>query len=426
MKNIKRAAISGTVGIAISSGIVMLLMSILALFQNTFCEMHGYSAQAFSIAISVLSGGDIIAGLFIGKLIPTVGIKKLTIIASFAPLAAAAGIYFCGNLAATYAIALACGVLVGLVTPAVMNMYIGSWFDKGTGTMVSVAQIISKAASILLIPAATKLLLTMGKESALVVGAGMTVVSLIGAVFMKGMPSDYGVERVNLIEKDKKSGSSAAAEEVYDVQMPAAKLLTKLPAICALLMTFLCIVVSVMTSTYGVYMYDSYINNMEAASYYMAVRTVATLAFTLLFGILCDKIGIWKSILFYGALFAVSSVLGPIIGGKAGVLILACFSGTIVFSTMFIGIGLPLIVGYKNMPTFAGWAGALMSVGGMLGPVLAIALVNADGGAYNLLNYVAGAIVLVATLMCVYSISKRGRASMKAADEAWLAKSPKA
>lgn len=371
-------------------------------------------------------GGGIIAGLFIGKLIPTVGIKKLTIIASFAPLAAAAGIYFCGNLAATYAIALACGVLVGLVTPAVMNMYIGSWFDKGTGTMVSVAQIISKAASILLIPAATKLLLTMGKESALVVGAGMTVVSLIGAVFMKGMPSDYGVERVNLIEKDKKSGSSAAAEEVYDVQMPAAKLLTKLPAICALLMTFLCIVVSVMTSTYGVYMYDSYINNMEAASYYMAVRTVATLAFTLLFGILCDKIGIWKSILLYGALFAVSSVLGPIIGGKAGVLILACFSGTIVFSTMFIGIGFPLIVGYKNMPTFAGWAGALMSIGGMLGPVLAMALVNADGGAYNLLNYVAGAIVLVATLMCVYSISKRGRASMKAADEAWLAKSPKA
>lgn len=425
MKNVKGAAISGTVGIAIASGIVMLLMTIMALFQNTLCEMHGYSAQAFSVAISVLSGGGIIAGLFIGKLIPTVGIKKLTIIASFAPLATAVGIYFCGNLIATYAIALVCGILVGLVTPAVMNMYIGSWFDKGKGTMVSVAQIISRAASILLIPIATKLLLTVGKESVLIVGAGMTVVAFIGALLMKGMPSDYGVERVNLIEKEKKTGNGAPAEEVYNVQMPASRLLTKLPAICALLMTFLCIIVSVMTATYGVYMYDSYINNMEAASYYMSVRTAVSLVFTLLFGILCDKIGIRKSVLLYGVLFAASSVLGPVIGGKVGVLILACFSGTIEFSTMFIGIGFPLIVGYKNMPTFAGWAGALMSVGGMIGPVLAMTLVKIDGGAYNLLNYVAGATVLVATVMCVYSISKRGRANMKAADESWLAKQPK-
>lgn len=42
------------------------------------------------------------------------------------------------------------------------------------------------------------------------------------------------------------------------------------------------------------------------------------------------------------------------IGGTVGVLILACFNGTIAYATMFIGVGLPLVVGYKNMPTFAG------------------------------------------------------------------------
>ena len=112
------------------------------------------------------------------------------------------------------------------------------------------------------------------------------------------------------------------------------------------------------------------------------------------------------------------------IGGTVGVLILACFNGTIAYATMFIGVGLPLVVGYKNMPTFAGWVGSLMSVGGMVSPPLAMALVSANGGAYDLLNSVSGALVLIATLACLYSISKKGRASIKVADEKWQAKEP--
>lgn len=45
MKNVKRTAIIGSLGIAISSGVVMLLMSVLAVFQNAYCEMHGYSPE---------------------------------------------------------------------------------------------------------------------------------------------------------------------------------------------------------------------------------------------------------------------------------------------------------------------------------------------------------------------------------------------
>ena len=422
MKNVKRTAITGTVGIAISSGVVMLLLSVLAVFQNSFCEMHGYSAESFSVVISVLSGGGIIAGLIIGKLIPAVGIKRLAIIASFAPLAAAAGLYFCGNLAVTYAIALVCGILVGLVTPAVMNMYIGSWFDKGRGTMVSLAQIISKVWQIVLIPAATSILVLMGKESALVVGAIMTAIALVGAILMKGMPAEYGVERVDLAEKEKKKSASSTNSDVYDIQMPATKLAGRLPALCFLVMTFFCIVAMVMTSTYGVYMYDSYIGDMVTASYYVSLRTAVSMLFSFLFGIMCDKLGIKATVLVYGLICTVSSVLGPVIGGKAGALILACFNCTMSFSTMFIGVGLPLIVGYKNMTAFADWAGSLMSIGGMIAPPLAMALVSANGGAYDLLNYVSGALVLVSTLACLYSISNKGRESIKAADEKWRAK----
>lgn len=49
-------------------------------------------------------------------------------------------------------------------------------------------------------------------------------------------------------------------------------------------------------------------------------------------------------------------------------------------------------------------------------------LVSANGGVYDLLNYVSGALILVATLACLYSISKKGRASVKAADEKWRTK----
>ena len=74
------------------------------------------------------------------------------------------------------------------------------------------------------------------------------------------------------------------------------------------------------------------------------------------------------------------------------------------------------------MTAFAGWAGSLMSVGGMIAPPLAMALVSANGGAYDLLNYVSGALVLISTIACLYSISKKGRASIKVADEKWRAK----
>ena len=253
-----------------------------------------------------------------------------------------------------------------------MNMYIGSWFGKGTGTMVSVAQIISKVWQIVLIPAATGILVRIGQESPLIVGAIMTAIAVVGALLMKGMPADYGVERVNLVEKEKKKSGGTTSEEIYDVKMPATRLAVKFPAFCFLIMTFLGIVAMVMTSTYGVYMYDSYINDMVTASYFVSIRTAVSMALSFLFGILCDKLGLRASVLIYGLLCAASSFIGPVIGGMAGALILACFNGTMAYTTMFIGVGLPLVVGYKNMPAFAGWAGSLMSVGGMIAPPLAM------------------------------------------------------
>lgn len=421
MENIKRKAIVGAVGIAIASGVIKLLMTTLAIFQNTFCELHGYSPTQFSVALSIVSAGGIIAGMFIGKLVSSVGIKKLTMAASFAPIIAMAGLRYCDSILAAYAVVLVCGVLVGLATPAVMNMYIGSWFNKGKGTMVSVAQTISSVWQILFVPAATAFMVKAGPErSPLIVGCMMSVIALTGSMLMKEMPAKYGVQPVDLVEKKKKTGK-AAAEEVYNVQMPANKLVTRLPAFGALVMIFLSIIAMVMLATYGVYIYNSYVGDMVVSSYYVSIATAVSMATALLFGILCDKIGVRKSIVLYGTLFVVSRFLGPIIGGKAGALIIAIFNGMQTFTTMYIGIGYPLIVGYKNMASFAGWAGALMSCGGVVGPILAMALVGAADGSYDLVVYVSGILILAATILCVVCISPKSRAVIRTADEQWIA-----
>lgn len=93
---------------------------------------------------------------------------------------------------------------------------------------------------------------------------------------------------------------------------------------------------------------------METAAFFVSIRTAVGMALTMLFGIMCDKLGVKKSVPIYGLLFSASCILGPVIGGKVGAFILACFAGTPAFSTMFIGIGFPLVIGYKNIPTFAG------------------------------------------------------------------------
>lgn len=85
---------------------------------------------------------------------------------------------------------------------------------------------------------------------------------------------------------------------------------------------------------------------------------------TLLFGVLCDKIGVLKTVVAFGILCVIGRIVPVVVGGTIGAIIMAVLNGTMAFSTMFIGVGFPLVVGFKNLGTIAGWAGSLMSAGG--------------------------------------------------------------
>lgn len=360
-----------------------------------------------------------------GKLVSKFGIKKLAIAASISPAIALIGMRFSGSIIIAYVFAIVSGLLVALSTTAVLNLYIGSWFNKGKGTMTSVGQTIATLFSIVFVPVVTSLLVAQGAEKASIfVGIIMLAVGIAGALFVKGMPSEYGVEPVDIVERKTTENDAAASTEIYDVQMPAVKLISKAPVAALLIMTFLTIVGLAMFGTYSVYIFDSYLNNMVTASFYVSITSACVLGFSMLFGMLCDKVGVSKTVILYGLLAGVSKIVGPVVGGTVGALIIAIFNGASMFGTMFIAVGFPLIIGYKNMATIVGWAGALMSAGGMVAPVLAMILASKQGS-YDLVVIVCGILTLASMLLCVFSISRKARKSIKKADEAWIAANSK-
>lgn len=61
----------------------------------------------------------------------------------------------------------------------------------------------------------------------------------------------------------------------------------------------------------------------------------------------------------------------------------------------------------------------------MIAPPLTMALVNADGGNYNLVLYVFSAIMFLFMLVFAIAVSKGSRNKIKAADQAWQADNAK-
>lgn len=295
--------------------------------------------------------------------------------------------------------------------------------------MISLLGGVTSIANMIFAPVMANVIETSGTVTAVLgLGIVLTVVTIIGNFMVCNLPSVYGAEMVD-ITKEKKSKSakddSQAAEtqeKPYDIQMPASKLLRHPATIIALLIPFLGIVGTLLYMNYHVYVYESMGLDYTTAALFVSIASGATIIFSPLFGIACDKLGIKAGIIIFSGTVGITRILSPILGGYAGAIIFALFNGMSSYAFYVGGIVFPELFGQKNNATLNGWFGALSGLSSIVAAPLAVQLIAAANQSYDLVIYVSGALFLLSIVGIIYLMSDSTKKSLIKMDQKYLQK----
>lgn len=378
MKSYKTKAIVGTIGMAIVLAISIVSYSAVVVLQESLCQKMGYSAAQFSVFFSMRSVGVLVISFFLGKLITRLGAKLAVIIGSFGPILSFGMLAVSGNVVLLYVVGFLSGALATLPGFVAYNIFVSRWFNQGRGKMMSIGTVVMYIVSIVGVPIIASANATYGVTAACWgVGILFTGISLLcGLLLVCRFPEDYGVAPVDIGKAAPESTDGAAAQQEAPAQgLPAAAYL-KLPVTILCMLTPAIIAMGTqMVMAYSVGVYQSFGMDYLNASLCMSISSFGGVFISPIFGILCDKIGVKKSITIYGVLGAAACVLIPLtMHGWAAGISFAILYNLSCYSNMYAGLVMPGLYGRNASPTLIGWTETVKGIIGIFAAPLAMAL----------------------------------------------------
>lgn len=378
MKSYKTKAIVGTIGMAIVLAISIVSYSAVVVLQESLCQKMGYSAAQFSVFFSMRSVGVLVISFFLGKLITRLGAKLAVIIGSFGPILSFGMLAVSSNVVLLYVVGFLSGALATLPGFVAYNIFVSRWFNQGRGKMMSIGTVVMYIVSIVGVPIIASANATYGVTAACWgVGILFTGISLLcGLLLVCRFPEDYGVAPVDIGKAAPESTDGAAAQQEAPAQgLPAAAYL-KLPVTILCMLTPAIIAMGTqMVMAYSVGVYQSFGMDYLNASLCMSISSFGGVFISPIFGILCDKIGVKKSITIYGVLGAAACVLIPLtMHGWAAGISFAILYNLSCYSNMYAGLVMPGLYGRNASPTLIGWTETVKGIIGIFAAPLAMAL----------------------------------------------------
>lgn len=378
MKSYKTKAIIGTIGMAIVLAISIVSYSAVVVLQEALCQEMGYSAAQFSVFFSMRSVGTLVISFFLGKLITRLGVKPAVLIGSFGPILSFGILAVSGNVVLLYIVGFLAGALATLPGFVAYNIFVSRWFNQGRGTMMSIGTVVMYIVSIVGVPIIASANATYGVTAACWgVGILFTGISLLCGLFLVcRFPEDYGVAPVDIGKAAPKSASNATVQQDAPAQgLPAASYL-KLPVTIVCMLTPAIIAMGTqMVMAYSVGVYQSFGMDYLNASLCLSISSFGGMFISPIFGILCDKIGVRKSITIYGLLGGAACVFIPLtMHGWAAGIAFALLYNLNCYSNMYAGLVMPGLYGKDTSPTLIGWAETVKGIIGIFAAPLAMAL----------------------------------------------------
>ena len=364
-----------------------------SLFIRPVAEELGLSRQSVSMMLSMMSFGSMAASFFAGRIFSETNIVKVMRAAIVVMVVAYFSNSFARDIRMLYATHLINGVAMCLVTVLPVTFLINNWFRDKVGYAMGLASMGSGIGGALFNSLAGQLMTRIGWRMTYRVLAGFILVIAVPCVFflLKLKPSDMGLEPYT----EEGHAEAAVQTEATGYSYAEAKKMPQFWIIC---------VMAVLIGTCMNGMYTSISPHLQDSGYslsfsanFMSVCMLALAAGKIALGKIFDKAG--ARIGFCWACFSlVLAMAGLIFCRTAPALILivigvafGCIFGAVVFP-----LSIPLVFGKKDYRAIMGPYSALISLGGVIGPVLAGRFYDMMGS-YNLF-YIAA---LVATALVI-------------------------
>lgn len=372
------------------------------------CEEHGYTSAQFSLVFSLIVLGNILCYSVIAQIIAKIGPKKTVIIGSFGPVFGYLVLAYVSNIYIVWGAAVIFGFLLAMGGSVTYTIFVSNWYMTGRGKMLSIRPVLLGVGQIIG-PLLIALLVSKMPTKSVCVTLGIvySCASLLCSLFLScDLPSAYNAEPIGLGEAQEENASEKPVTCVYEPDVPTRKLLALPETIIVLLIPVICTMASTMFGTYQIYIYQGYGVDYTQASLLVTVSAVVSILLNMLLGTLADKFSPNKLMVLFALLAGGSRFLTFLFNGRTAAIVMALTVGTYCFANMYPGLVVPSLYGLRHSSLLLGWGGTLAGFGGMAAAPVAMALMNADGGSYNLLIITIGCMYIICALLHLYVMNK--------------------
>lgn len=392
--------------------------SSVVLFIDPICSRIGCSATDFSFVFTAIGGGMLLGGVFIGKMLMTMPPKIVGVIGSSGIFILFCALAYSPVVQIIWAAGFIFGLLYGMCATTLLNVMLSSWFNRGRGTLLGIANMVGNGIGIIVPPVIASMVSRLGgRNTALILGVSITVIMVVSCLaFVCGLPSAYGAKPIDLgNEKTGKESDKEKTEDSVELAMPSGHMAATPVFIGIVIAIILLVVTNTMYYNNSMTIYQGFGLDYVNASFVVSIAAVAGMVMSTLFGVLCDRIGSKMTLLLYSVIPGTALCLVPITKGWSGAIMLAVTISCSQCGNMYAAIVLPKLFGNEKSAMLLSWAGMATGIGGMLGAPIASVLA-ARFGSFSFSMVVAGVLTFISIPITLYVLSDRAAESIQRAD----------
>lgn len=382
--------------------LTVLPLNTLSIFIRPICTELGISTGQLSICFSLNALGAVITSFLYGFFVKKAGKKPLIVLGGVTVFLYLYTMASSDSLRLIYVMAAVAGIAGTTSGFAMGQLTMTEWFDKGRGTMFSTLTITLSLFVAICSPIFANGILRYGYRTvlmteAVICGGGIILLGLFG---ISAAPEKYGMHPVGYRQLP------AETETAVSSSLTMAQIRKTLPFWIALLISMMSRTVGRVATTHGNNFFRSLGLDSMQASYVSSVNALATLAWSVIFGIMTDKFSPKIAAVVTGCCAAAVMLLNPLLSGMSGALLYAIFveaeSG--IASTYSPAV-VTKIYGKKEAAGMVGLIRCFASVGSIIGPAMAGFLYDQFSN-YQICLIVTG-ILMSIVVACVFLLDNR-------------------
>ncbi|POP31736.1 MFS transporter [Lactonifactor longoviformis] len=382
--------------------LTVLPLNTIGLFIRPICKELQITTAQLSLCFSLNAIGAVATSFFFGRLYKRFGKKPLIVVGGITVFLYLFSMSVSSNLFLIYVTAAVAGIGGTTSGFAMGQLTMTEWFDKARATMYSSLTITLSLFVALLSPIIASGILNFGYRLVLLVEAFISGggIVLLGLFAVSKSPEKYGMRPIGYLSAHHKM-------EPIGASLTMAQIRKTLPFWIALLISLMTCTVGRVASTHGNNFFQTLGLSSTQASYVSSVNAIATLVWSVLFGVLSDKFSPKIAAVSSGCFAAAVMLMNPLLAGMSGALLYAIFveaeSG---IASIYSPAVVAKVYGKQEAAQMIGLIRCFASIGSIMGPVFAGILYDRFGN-YSFCLFVTGTLMIFVVVLCIVLDNKK-------------------